>query len=183
MCQFALLLFHQLTVAEVHASHHLFAFHPLGDFKRYYDNMKELTDKLKVRHEHYSDVMDRHFNVWKRAGPKTSRQEFHWNDHHASNLLQNDVKAGVVDTMSKEKLWKSRQEYGDFSRRTFTKHVYQEESKQRGGTYWQAKRNRKGRKTHDRDVSRLRREFHCNVDKDVNDLAEHWISMNRKESE
>eukprot|EP00985_Skeletonema_marinoi_P031334 scaffold37638_cov102-Skeletonema_marinoi.AAC.2 len=48
---------------------------------------------------------------------------------------------------------------------------------------WQAKRNRKGRKKHDRDVSRLRREFHCNVDKDVNDLAEHWISMNRKESE
>jgi len=47
MCQFALLLFHQLTVAEVHASHHLFAFHPLGDFKKYYDNMKGLQTNSK----------------------------------------------------------------------------------------------------------------------------------------
>ena len=142
--------------------------------------MKEVTEKLKVVLADYDHAMNSHFKVWKRAGPKTSRGEFHWDEALANTLLQDDVKSGVVDTMTKKELWESREEYKEFDRRIFTKHVYQEKSKQIGGVYWQEKRNRTGRKKHDEEVRRLRKEFQNNSDKEVNDLTQKWLDMNTK---
>ena len=160
-----------MPVVQVHASHHLFAVYPLNEFKQYYRNMKDLTDKTKTRLANYSQTLNDHFDSWSRAGPRTSRGEYHWDTHAASTLLQKHVKKGRVKEMNKKALWSSRPEYKEFGESVFRKHVYQEGARQRGGTYWQVKRNRKGQKKHDSDVRRLRKEFRGNIDDEVNDLA------------
>lgn len=172
---FVLLL--QMTVAEVHASHHLFAMYPLDEFKRYYKNMTDIADKAKARLKSNSQTMDKHFDIWRRAGPRTSQDNYFWDEQDASTFLEKDVKSGKVDEMSKKELWASRPEYKKFDKQVFRKHVYQEESRQRGGVYWQVKRNRKGQKKHDKEVKELRREFKGNADDDVNKLVEQWNNL------
>jgi len=166
-----------MSVAEVHANHALFTMYPLDEFKRYYNNMKGITDKAKARLNTQSEIMEKNFVNWNRAGPKTSQGNYFWDEQDAATFLEKDVKSGKVDEMSKTELWASRPAYKKFNKRVFRKHVYQEESKQRGGTYWQVKRNRKGQKMHDKEVTMLRRDFKGNMDEDVNELVDQWKSL------
>lgn len=76
-----------MTIAEVHASHNLFAMYPLDDFKRYYRNMKDIADKAKERLQSHSQTMNKHFETWSRAGPKTSQDNYFWDEQDASNFL------------------------------------------------------------------------------------------------
>ena len=149
--------------------------------------MKDLTDKLKPRLKSYSEKLDAHFTSWGRAGPKTNRGEFFWDEHAACSFLEKDIKEGSRNEMTVEELWSSRPEYQEFSKDIFRKHVYQESSKQRCGTYWQVKRNRKGQKKHNKDVRRLRSEFRGNIDEEVNnlanELAQRWHPMTRSDED
>lgn len=139
--------------------------------------MTGIADKRKARLKSHSQTMEEHFENWSRAGAMTSQGNYFWDEQDACTFLERDVKSGKVNEMSKEQLWESRPAYKKFKKRVFRKHVYQEQSKQRGGTYWQVKRNRKGQKKHDKEVRMLRSEFRGNVDDDVNKLVEKWSSM------
>lgn len=166
-----------MTIADVHANHNLFAKYPLDDFKRYYRNMQDIADKAKERLQIHSQQMNKHFETWTRAGTKTGQGNYFWDERDAKDFLEKDVKRGKADDMSIKDLRASRPEYMEFSKEVFRKHVYQEKSRQKGGTYWVVKRNRAGQKKHDKDVRALRREFKGYVDDDVNELVEQWNKM------
>ena len=97
-----------MTVAEVHASHALFAKYPLNEFKRYYRNMTGIADKRKARLKSHSQTMEEHFQNWSRAGAMTSQGNYFWDEQDACTFLERDVKSGKVNEMSKEQLWESR---------------------------------------------------------------------------
>ena len=57
-------------------------------------------------------------------------------------------------------LWKSREEYQNFTLEDFRKHVYQEEYRQLAGPYWQKKRNKAALKEHEEQVKKMHQEWH-----------------------
>ena len=71
-----------------------------------------------------------------------------WHTHPAKALLQLDVAAGKADNVKPSELKKSRPEYEAFENEQFCKAVHAEKSKQKGETFWVAKRNKKGMKKH-----------------------------------
>lgn len=166
-----------MSVADVHKSHSLFAMYPLEDFKRYYTNMEKVADKAKARLHSHSEAMKKNFQTWSRKGPKTSHGNYFWDERDAITHLEEDVKSGRVDEMVANDFWNSRPSYQDFKERVFRKHVNQEKARQKGGPYWQVKRNRIGQKKHDDQVKVLRREFQGNRDEGVNELAALYRNM------
>jgi len=86
-------------------------------------------------------------------------------------LLEQDIADGIANSLaSKKGLWQLRDEYRDFPLRVFCDHFYQECRKQLAGPYWQYKRNLFAQKEHDKEVRKLKKEWHENIVKEVEDM-------------
>jgi hypothetical protein len=98
------------------------------------------VDKMRIELDAAEDDFKKYCERFP-AKKLTCRGEPFWNTHCAKDLLADDVKSGLAFELKPELLRETRQEYKDFTLRTFRKHVHQEKEKQRADPYWRHKRN------------------------------------------
>lgn len=129
-----------MTLEEIWESNKHFKCYPLNKFKMYDIEMKKLTNKLRQ----CIDTEEEDFRLDCIHFPhnlQTDRGEPFWYNHRAKQLLKQDVEIGLSSEIAPGALWETREEYKEFSLRTFRKHVYQEQERQRAAPFWRHKRN------------------------------------------
>jgi hypothetical protein len=144
-----------LTPAEIHAKDPDFQRYPEHLFKPNCARLKE-TIKTESNAINFEEAA---FTKEQKSFPRnamTSRGEPFWDTHEAKRLLEADVKAGKK--LKPKDLRDTRDDYKSFSLPVFTKHVHQEQSRQLATVAWQHRRNKQGRKRHDKEVKQLQKE-------------------------
>ena len=89
----------------------------------------------------------------------TAKGESFWNTHAVKHLLQEDVKCGLAYDMKPAALSATRDEYQEFTLKTFRENVYQEKERQRTHPYWRLKRNLEAQKQVDEERKRMKQEW------------------------
>ena len=103
----------------------------------------------------------------------TSRGKRFWGDHPAKDRLIDDTKSGKTRELKPKELWKSHEDYQDFSLKDFRKHIYQEKYRQLAGPYWQKKRNKAALKEQEKTVEKMYQEWqHTKWGVDMDDLVQ-----------
>jgi len=146
-----------MTQKEIWESSKLFKCYPFADFKKYDNEMMKLTQlrRERLRREREAFECDR---ATFPPSERTVRDEPFWNRHVAKEKLKDDVERGLAD-VKPSKLRETRPEYKDFKPATFSKHVFQEKSKQRAAPYWQVKCKKIGQKLREEQVEELERNW------------------------
>lgn len=139
----------KMTPEELWNSSSLFRRYPLNDFIKYEKKMrKAATEKLDIIREE-----EKAFKLHCAAFPRNAvneRGELYWDSHTAKKHLEEDVRSGKANKMAPAVLRSTRQEYMEFTKRTFQKHVNQEKSKQRSKPYWVVQRNKRAQQIIDK---------------------------------
>ena len=165
---------HNMTTQQVYDSSPLFKCYEFDEFKKYDKKMIELT-KTK---SHRIAKENRAFHQDRFLYPRnttTLHGEPFWDTHAAKDLLAEDVTNGVAAELAPMDLWQTRDEYKAFNLRTFRKHIYQEQEKQRSAVYWQYKRNKVAQKEHN-DEMECKKSDWCQTkdDCDFNEMVAKW---------
>ena len=149
---------HALTAEEIYKIHPDFKLYAYKNFETNLANLKAAVNKIKK----YNEEDERDFNQQQLMFPRkphTSRGEPFWDTHLANQSLQEDVKSGKADEMVPRKLWETRPEYREFSKKVFGQHVKQEKRSQREKPYWVPRRNKEGMKRHQEDAEAMKGEI------------------------
>lgn len=148
-----------MSAEEIYKHHKVFHDYDLHDFKKWDKKMIKLTDKHRREIHQNIELFKRHRLKFPK-NTASSRGKCIWRDHPASNILVCDTKSGNASKVKPKELWKSREEYQDFSLDDFRKHIYQEKYRQLAGPYWQKKRNKAALKDHEKRVEQMQQEWH-----------------------
>ena len=168
---------HNMEAKEIHESHQLFSCYPLSKFKEYLATLQQAAaakdEIIRVNErEVLADLM-----AFPR-GDLTDRGYPFWDTHPARYLLEEDVRArksGNLEDMEPKQLWLKRNEYQDFPLAVFRDHIHQEKRKQREEPGWVVKRNKKGQKMHEKEVTAIKDALDSEqYTKQVNDMMKRW---------
>jgi hypothetical protein len=150
-----------MKAEDIRKSHPQFQKYPLGDFKRYNKNMKNLVnaEEMRVTPEDAIFLEDTQHHPQKQI---TCRGTPFWSNHAAKKMLIKDVEDGIGQTIMPRQLWESRVEYQAFPYDYFCKRVYEVRQKGLAGPYWQVKRNKNGRELHRLETDEMRKKWALN---------------------
>ena len=177
---------HTMTDEEIYKSHHWFQNYPFSKFKGYLRTLQTAAEeRWKV-----VAMYEREIRLEMIRFPRnelTSRGYPFWHTHLAKSLLEEDVREGRADEMKPKQLWLSRDEYQEFPHPVFCHHVHQEKRKQREQPGWVAKRNKKARKMHEKEMKENKEGWNSRQHKkDINELIEKFenaITLSSDEEE
>ncbi len=127
-----------LSVEELWNSNQHFRCYPKEDFEKYLKDMKAATAKARAAIQANEKLFQKDMKNFPPQEVNQKGEKF-WYNHAARTLLAEDL--NTSGAMKPAQLQASRKEYQDFKPRTFRKHVYQEQEKQRAAPYWRHKRN------------------------------------------
>ena len=146
----------RLSTDEVYNRHEIFKQYSIEDFKKYDNEIIELTAEKGSR-------MRKEINEWQLQRSVTVKKNVKsFKNSRAKRLLIEDTKSGKAGSMRPSELYKTRIEYQAFSLDDFRKYVYQIKYKQIAGPYWQKKRNQTALKEHLKSVDRMYEEYLVN---------------------
>lgn len=162
----------KMSADDIYKHHDIFHQYELKEFRKWDKDMVKLTDKHRLDIDINVKLFMEHCIIVPKKSV-TSRGKLFWSMHSAKDRLAEDTKSGRTKQMKPKELWKSHDDYQDFSLEDFRKHIYQEKYKQLAGPYWQKKRNKIGLKEHEKTVRKLYQEWHhTKWESDMNDLAQ-----------
>jgi hypothetical protein len=128
------------------------------DFTRFKANFKNLKDGIAAKNaavQFDQQSFDSEKELFPR-NPSTVRGHLFWNGSYAEAMLAEDIKANRINHMTPKLARAERPDYEAFPLEVFRNHFYKEISKQRQEVYWQVKRNRHGRKQHEKEEQQLK---------------------------
>jgi hypothetical protein len=169
---------HNMTPKEIFKSH--VDFFTKYEWKNFKTNLKNLREKI---------ISDRQLVLLEEAAFKQDIKNFprnattnrgypFWDTHAAMGMLEKDVENGIAYELKPKQLRASKEEYQDFPLLVFGRHVHQEKRKQREEPYWVFKRNATAQKTHDEEVTAMKREWDQEHDEDVKSMTNMFVHCN-----
>ena len=148
----------RMTAEEIWQSNELFKQYSLQNFKKYNNDMAKSTDKQRKDIKKEEEDFKQHcINI--PHNEMTDRGEPFWYNHPAKSLLKEDVESGLAYDIKPAALRETREEYKQFKLKTFRKHIYQEQERQRAAPYWRHKRNIAARQIIERERAEMRRQW------------------------
>lgn len=147
-----------MSLQDIWESNRLFKCYPLNDFKKYYKDMDKLTKKRRQKLDEDELVFQQYCRDFP-AKELTSKGEPFWYNHPAKSLLAEDVKSGLASDMKPADLWLTRDEYQEFTLKTFRAHIYQEKEKQRARPYWRKRRDEQAKIELDKEREKMKQEW------------------------
>ena len=176
---------HTMDAEEIHQSHPLFSCYPLSKFKEYLATLLEAA----AAKEEIIRVNEREVLADLTAFPRgelTDRGYPFWDSHPARCLLKEDIRAimnGKLGDMEPKQLWHTRDEYLEFPLGVFRYHIHQEKRKQREEPGWVVKRNKKGQKMHEAEVTAMKGEWDSTrLDNEFNEMSKRWESLRMEDA-
>lgn len=169
-----------MTAEEIYKSHPWFQLYPLKNFKTNIKTLQKASAKLK------KIVREDEKEIWSEliAFPRselTCRGYPFWHIHPAQKLLEKDVKEGKADRMKPKELWSTQAEYQKFPELVFCHHVHQEKRRQNEERGMIVKRNKKGRKMHEKEAGANKESWdNMQINQDINNLITQWEKMGKK---
>lgn len=148
----------RMTAEEIWESNELFKQYPLQSFEKYNSDMAKTTAKQRKDIKEDEEAFKQHcINI--PHNEMTDRGEPFWYNHPAKSLLKEDVDSGLAYDIKPAALRETRDEYKQFKLKTFRKHVYQEQERQRAAPYWRHKRNIAARQMIEKEREEMRRQW------------------------
>ena len=148
----------RMTAEEIWESNELFKQYSLQNFKKYNNDMAKSTAKQRKDIKKEEEDFKQHcINI--PHNEMTDRGEPFWYNHPAKSLLKEDVESGLAYDLKPAALRETREEYKQFKLKTFRKHIYQEQERQRAAPYWRHKRNIAARQMIEREREEMRRQW------------------------
>jgi hypothetical protein len=151
------------NVDEIYCSSTLFQKYPIEDFRKYYEEMEELTNRKKAIRDTEEAAYARHMIAFPRN--VTDRGKLYFDTSPAKSFLEEDVRNNVTNEMTPAVLRETREEYKEFSPKRFGKFVQQIKKKQRCKSFWQQTRKK---------IALRERE------KEIESMAEDWVEAERQ---
>lgn len=127
------------TPEEVWESSEWFKQYPKANFFTNMNNLKNALDARGCIVVRDNDVIEAELDAMRELHPSSYPL---WCEHEASQLLEQDVKAGLHKGLSPKEFQQTRNEYMEWDLDIFRKHIYQEERKWREMPMKVAKRNK-----------------------------------------
>lgn len=137
---------------------HVYFNHPLFE---QYDETKFANNFNALVRNVQADKLASEFDQLKLADDKkvhprpqlNSRSQPFWDTHPAKSLVIDEIKSEAIKDLTPAQVRERRDEYKEFDALTFRQYLNMEKRHIREKVFWQAKRNRKARKQHDKEVA------------------------------
>jgi hypothetical protein len=145
-----------MTFKDIHASDERFSAYPLKNFSANFKSLKKKINQMRAQVE-FDNQADSEQKKLHPQSPTTKQGYPHWNDHPAKEHLEDNVKNGIANTMLPSELRMTRLTYQEFPEDIFCVRVHAEKRKQRGQTFWVAKRNKSAMQRHLKEAAEMRK--------------------------
>jgi hypothetical protein len=152
------------NVDEIYCCSTHFQQYPIEDFRKYYEEMVEITNNKKAIRDEEEAAYARHMIAFPRNSV-TDRGKPYFDTSSAKTFLEEDVRNNVTNEMTPAVLRETREEYKEFSPKSFGKFVQQIKKKQRCKSFWQQTRKK---------IALRERE------KEIESMAEEWVDRERR---
>ena len=116
---------------QVYELNKLYKLYPYVRFRANLLSLREAIAADYVRMQEDLELFMHDEGLMKSLGKKNVHPEYpNWHQHEARHLLQEDLEAGLHNSMKPKELWASRVEYLDFPLTVFRNHMYTERDKE-----------------------------------------------------
>lgn len=142
---------HGMPATHVYFTDALFVRYDKKNFASNYNNLKKTLETEKLCIE-FDKLALTNFNERNPRPPLTDKGVPFWDTSAAKSLVIEEIKSGALDGLTPQQVRDRHDEYKLFPLRDFRQFLNMEKRNIREAVYWQAKRNRKGRRQHEVEV-------------------------------